>query len=105
MIQKLPLLGEWMNDECLEPNQLLAEECTAHAHTYIYICRHVSAHIHTYDAWPTSHAQYTQHTYTHACIHALMHQCIHIKAIHVCISHWLFYTLSKMYLDELVLKI
>ena len=54
-------------------------------HTHIYIYRHVSAHIHTYDAWPTAHAQYTQHTYTHACIHALLHRCTHIKAIVVCI--------------------
>ena len=59
-------------------------------HTHIYIYRHVSAHIHTYDAWPTSHAQYTQHTYTHACIHALMHQCIHIKAIVVCICTYIY---------------
>ena len=76
--------------ECLEPNQLLAERCTAHTYTHIYLYRHVSAHIHTYDAWPTSHAHYTQHTYTHACIHALMHQCIHIKAIVVCICTYIY---------------
>ena len=28
---------EWMNDECLEPNQLLAAECIAHTHLYIYV--------------------------------------------------------------------
>ena len=73
-----------MNDERLEPNQILAARCTSHTH------RHVSAHIHTYDAWPTSHAHYTHHTYTHACIHALMHQCIHIKAIVVCICTYIY---------------
>ena len=73
-----------MHEECFEPNQLLAEKCTTHTH------RHVSAHIHTYDAWHTSHAHYTQHTYTHACIHAVMHQCIHIKAIVVCICTYIY---------------
>ena len=32
----------------------------------------------------------TQHTYTHACIYALMHQCIHIKATVVCICTYIY---------------